>query len=116
MKLMNKKPGLEMETTISELDLTYSLRYGDSPIPDAYEALILDVLKGDQSNFVRDDELEAAWKIFTPLLHRIDGEKIVPEKYAYGSRGPDVTEFMSRHGFVRHRQEYIWSPIGSNKL
>lgn len=37
-------------------------------------ALILDAFKGDHSNFVRDDELDIAWKIFTPLLHWIDGE------------------------------------------
>lgn len=36
-------------------------------------ALILDAFKGDHSNFVRDDELDIAWKIFTPLLHHIDG-------------------------------------------
>lgn len=35
-------------------------------------ALILDAFKGDHSNFVRDDELDIAWKIFTPLLHHID--------------------------------------------
>lgn len=38
-----------------------------------YRALILDAFKGDHSNFVRDDELDIAWKIFTPLLHHIDG-------------------------------------------
>lgn len=36
----------------------------------AYESLILDAFKGDHSNFVRDDELDIAWKIFTPLLVR----------------------------------------------
>ncbi len=37
----------------------------DVRVPQAYEALILDALKGDHSNFVRDDELDVAWKIFT---------------------------------------------------
>ncbi|KAJ1343757.1 glucose-6-phosphate 1-dehydrogenase [Batrachochytrium salamandrivorans] len=45
-------------------------------IPDAYESLILDALKGDKSNFVRDDELDAAWKIFTPVLHAIEEGKM----------------------------------------
>lgn len=51
-------------------------------------ALILDAFKGDHSNFVRDDELDIAWKIFTPILHWIDREKPTPEVYDYGSRGP----------------------------
>ncbi len=55
-------------------------------IPDAYEALIGDCIKGDASNFVRGDELEYAWRLFTPLLH--DLEHVVPREYEYGSRGP----------------------------
>ncbi|CAG8622392.1 7499_t:CDS:2 [Funneliformis caledonium] len=109
MKMTSKLPGLSMDTVISELDLTYNRRFSDFKIPDAYEALILDVLKGDHSNFVRDDELDAAWKIFTPILHKIDHDKIVPQPYAYGSRGPaSVEEFTSKYGFKRSTQEYNW--------
>ncbi|KAI3650266.1 hypothetical protein MP228_004853 [Amoeboaphelidium protococcarum] len=120
MKMMNKKPGLGMETTISELDLSYDVRYSEAQIPDAYESLILDVLNGEKTNFVRDDELEAAWKIFTPLLHKIEKSGIEPKKYEYGSRGPEgVDEFVKKYGFVRHQQEYQWSPVTAqqkNKL
>lgn len=109
MKMTNKLPGLSMDTVISELDLSYNRRFSDLKIPDAYEALILDVLKGDHSNFVRDDELDAAWKIFTPLLHKIDNEKIAPQPYAYGTRGPPgIEEFVSKYGFKRPTQEYNW--------
>jgi glucose-6-phosphate 1-dehydrogenase len=45
-------------------------------LPDAYERLIYDVLRGDHNLFVRDDELEAAWKIYTPLLHHLEGNKV----------------------------------------
>jgi len=108
MKMTNKLPGLSMDTVISELDLTYNRRFSDLKIPDAYEALILDVLKGDHSNFVRDDELDAAWKIFTPILHKIDSEKIAPQPYAYGTRGPPgIEEFVSNYGFKR-AQDYNW--------
>ena len=70
-------------TVITDLDLTYHLaRYENLRIPEAYEALILDALKGDHSNFVRDDELDVSWQLFTPLLHQIDEDKsIVPEEY-----------------------------------
>ncbi|RHZ54198.1 hypothetical protein Glove_429g17 [Diversispora epigaea] len=109
MKMTNKLPGLSMDTVISELDLTYHRRFSDLVIPDAYESLILDVLKGDHSNFVRDDELDAAWKIFTPILHQIEEEKIKPQPYTFGSRGPPgIDEFVAKYGFKRSTQEYNW--------
>lgn len=83
---MNSKlPGLSMQTVVTELDLTYRRRFSDLKIPEAYESLILDALKGDHSNFVRDDELDASWRIFTPLLHYLDDNKeITPMEYPYG--------------------------------
>ncbi|KAI8825792.1 glucose-6-phosphate dehydrogenase [Fimicolochytrium jonesii] len=110
MKFNNKQPGLSSTAITSELDLSYSRRYQDVKIPDAYESLILDVIKGDKANFVRDDELDAAWKIFTPLLHKIEGEKIKPELYPFGSRGPaSLSKFVEKYGFKRDA-EYNWSP------
>ena len=74
-----------MQTVATELDLTYRRRFSDLKIPEAYESLILDALKGDHSNFVRDDELDASWRIFTPLLHYLDGNsEITPMEYPYG--------------------------------
>ena len=52
-------------------------------MPDAYEKLILDVFCGSQMHFVRSDELAEAWRIFTPLLHQIEREKICPVPYKY---------------------------------
>ena len=56
----------------------------------AYASLILDVLRGKSENFVRADELLAAWRIFTPLLHEYErnGSSIRPMIYATGSSGP----------------------------
>jgi glucose-6-phosphate 1-dehydrogenase len=50
-------------------------------MPDAYERLILDVFCGSQMHFVRSDELSEAWRIFTPLLHQIEAEKVKPLPY-----------------------------------
>ncbi|KAJ3225323.1 Glucose-6-phosphate 1-dehydrogenase [Clydaea vesicula] len=108
MKVMNKEPGLSNAAVISELDLSYTDRYSLSRIPDAYESLILDVLKGEKSNFVRDDELDAAWKIFTPVLHQIEKEKIKPELYEFGSRGPaSLSRWIENHGYKR-THGYQW--------
>ena len=63
LKLNTKTPGLYTRVIPTEMDLTYKKRFTDSKIPEAYEALLLDTLKGDHSNFVRDDELDVAWKV-----------------------------------------------------
>ncbi|KAI9850868.1 MAG: Glucose-6-phosphate 1-dehydrogenase [Thelocarpon superellum] len=101
IKMNSKLPGLSMQTVVTELDLTYRRRFSDLKIPEAYESLILDALKGDHSNFVRDDELDASWRIFSPLLHYLDDNKeIIPMEYPYGSRGPAVLDdFTSSYGY-----------------
>ncbi|KMZ64067.1 glucose-6-phosphate dehydrogenase [Zostera marina] len=110
MKLTVKKPGLNMSTIQSELDLSYSQRYQDVIIPEAYERLILDTVRGDQQHFVRRDELKAAWEIFTPLLHRIDDGEVNPISYKPGSRGPaEADELLSKAGY-RQTHGYIWIP------
>lgn len=53
-------------------------------LPDAYERLILDVFLGSQTNFVRSDELAEAWRIFTPLLKRIEEDRTKPIRYVFG--------------------------------
>ncbi|WVQ77689.1 glucose-6-phosphate dehydrogenase [Cryptococcus sp. DSM 104548] len=118
LKVNNKLPGFETRSVPVELDLTYKKRFTDAPIPQAYEALILDSLKGDHSNFVRDDELDVAWKIFTPILHWIDGKNgdaPKPEPYDYGSRGPkQIDAFTAKYGFKRASQNYQWPQTSAN--
>jgi glucose-6-phosphate 1-dehydrogenase len=63
LKMNTKTPGLHTRAFPTEMDLTYKRRFTDAKIPEAYEALILDVLKADHSNFVRHDELDVAWKV-----------------------------------------------------
>jgi hypothetical protein len=89
---MSKMPGLTFSPVETELSLSYKARYPTRPPPEAYARLLLDVFRGDQSQFVRSDELAAAWSIFTPLLHRIENEKIKPIVYPYGSRGPPQSD------------------------
>ncbi|XP_041093083.1 glucose-6-phosphate 1-dehydrogenase isoform X2 [Polyodon spathula] len=113
-KMMTKKPGMFFNPEESELDLTYGSRYKDVKLPDAYERLILDVFCGSQMHFVRSDELREAWRIFTPLLHRIDSEDIRPVPYTYGSRGPDeADELLKKVGFS-YEGTYKW--VNPHKL
>ncbi|GIL45938.1 hypothetical protein Vafri_3047 [Volvox africanus] len=106
-KMVVKKPGLEMNYEMSELDLSYPERYKGVVIPDAYERLILDCIRGDQQHFVRRDELRAAWAIFTPLLHAVDAGAVQIHPYPYGSRGPAAVDpFITESGYAR--TEYTW--------
>ncbi|GFH11285.1 glucose-6-phosphate 1-dehydrogenase, partial [Haematococcus lacustris] len=78
LKINNK-----LDTT--KLDLQYQATY-KKELPDAYERLLLDVVNGDKRLFIRNDELEAAWKLFTP---------VAPELYPYGSRGPVGSHYLA---------------------
>uniref|UniRef100_A0ACD5YMT5 Uncharacterized protein n=1 Tax=Avena sativa TaxID=4498 RepID=A0ACD5YMT5_AVESA len=110
MKLTVKKPGLEMATEQSELDLSYGQRYQDTKIPEAYERLILDTIRGDQQHFVRRDELKAAWEIFTPLLHDIDAGKLKALPYQPGTRGPPEADELSKRMGYMQTLGYVWVP------
>lgn len=109
VKMMNKKPGMSFDLEESELDLTYNSRYKNMVMPDAYERLILDVFCGSQIHFVRSDELAEAWRIFTPLLHKIEKEKIKPCIYKYGSRGPKEADELSQRLGFKFYGTYKWT-------
>uniref|UniRef100_A0A8C7QQ70 glucose-6-phosphate dehydrogenase (NADP(+)) n=1 Tax=Oncorhynchus mykiss TaxID=8022 RepID=A0A8C7QQ70_ONCMY len=108
LKMMTKKPGAYFSPEETELDLTYRSRYKDVKLPDAYERLILDVFCGNPMHFVRSDELREAWRIFTPLLHHIEGEKTPPIPYTYGSRGPNEADELVRRVGFRYEGTYKW--------
>ncbi|KAI8115802.1 Glucose-6-phosphate 1-dehydrogenase, partial [Lucilia cuprina] len=99
-RVNSKYPGLKDDIVVTDLDVNYREKFADSSIPEAYESLILDCLHGDHSNFVRDDELDEAWKIFTPLLKKIDAGEVDIEEYTYGSKGPScVQKLLSEKGY-----------------
>jgi glucose-6-phosphate 1-dehydrogenase len=108
IKMMTKSPGITFDMEETELDLTYQQRYQGVVLPDAYERLILDVFCGSQMHFVRSDELSEAWRIFTPLLHNIESNKIAPIKYIYGSRGPLEADKKSDDANFKFYGSYKW--------
>lgn len=89
LQVATKTPGLATDSTTAELVLPYASQFKDAHIPEAYESLLLDCLRGDHANFVRADELEVSWRLFTPLLQALEGAGAArPQEYAYGSNGP----------------------------
>jgi glucose-6-phosphate 1-dehydrogenase len=78
-----KSPGQEVQMQTQSLHFRYDEAFGR--LPEAYETLLLDVMTGDQTLFVRSDETEAAWRLYTPLLE----EQPKLYDYASGSWGPE---------------------------
>ena len=70
--------------------LRFSYREAFGELPDAYETLLLDAMRGEQTFFVRADEVELAWRIFDPLL------KAPPEVHLYpaGTWGPEAAKAL----------------------
>jgi len=79
-----KVPGEPLRLRKETLHFRYSERFDD--LPEAYETLLLDVVQGDQTLFVHADEVEASWRLYTPLLDA--GLPVHP--YPAGSWGPEA--------------------------
>jgi glucose-6-phosphate 1-dehydrogenase len=95
-----KQPGLELEARESVLRAEYAS--GDDREASAYESLLLDVLEGDHTPFLRFDEVEWSWRIVQPIL---DAWKIgSPEDYVAGSDGP-----VGQHRFLE--PGHYWRPL-----
>ncbi|MDR9395635.1 glucose-6-phosphate dehydrogenase [Roseovarius sp. SYSU LYC5161] len=95
--------GIELGVTIKEpgpggmrlidvpLDMTFAEALGpeEADFPDAYERLIMDVIRGNQTLFMRGDEVEAAWAWTDPIIADWQDRGEAPLPYATGSAGPD---------------------------
>ncbi|KAJ9125585.1 hypothetical protein QFC22_000547 [Naganishia vaughanmartiniae] len=101
-KINSKKPSMEGGIVRPEMILDYETKFEGLDAPQPYEFVIHEVLKGNQKSFVRQDELEEEWRIFTPLLHYCEGkDSSKPVEYKYGSNGPkESIEFEKKLGFV----------------
>lgn len=86
IEMTSKVPGLEMRTRTSSLDTDF--RHDHEKNIEAYENLLLDVLQGDRSLFLRFDEVEYAWRIVDPILQTWAIERDYIVTYPAGSWGP----------------------------
>ena len=95
----SKVPGLEMKLQNVEMDFTYRESYTEQ-LPEAYEALLLDAMYGDPSLFMRNDQVETAWKIVMPVITSWQKQKSTGLKfYAAGSDGPKAAdELLKKDG------------------
>jgi glucose-6-phosphate 1-dehydrogenase len=85
-----KAPGEPLQLKTQRLRYRYA--EGFAPLPDAYDTLLLDVMAGDQTLFVRADEVEWAWRLYAPAL---DPPPSLVRPYPAGAWGPaEAAAFM----------------------
>ena len=88
-----KAPGKPLRLERLPLDFFYKEKFRD--LPEAYQTLLLDIVEGDQTLFVHADEVEAAWRLFTPIMDNT----LAVSFYAAGTWGPkESDELMARNG------------------
>ena len=111
--------GITMDVTIKEpgpggmrlvnvpLDMTFAEALGPAvdDVPDAYERLIMDVMRGNQTLFMRGDEVEAAWKWTDPIIEGWESRGDVPKPYDSHSAGPEDSLMLL------HRDNRKWRSL-----
>ncbi|MES2844421.1 MAG: glucose-6-phosphate dehydrogenase [Pseudomonadota bacterium] len=102
LMVMIKEPGPGgMRLMQVPLDMAFADALGDhaEDVPDAYERLIMDVIRGNQTLFMRGDEVEAAWAWTDPIIAGWEARGDKPQGYDAGSSGPeDALMLMHRDG------------------
>jgi len=109
LRLCVKRPGMNMELYDVAMQFSYAQAFPQA-LPDAYERLLIDILRGDQTLFTRSDEIERAWEFVDPIMEHFSS--VEPEdfpNYPSGTWGPVEAERLltgcatgwwnsSRHG------------------
>ena len=108
LKVTIKEPGPGgMRLIDVPLDMSFADALGEEAddIPDAYERLIMDVIRGNQTLFMRGDEVQAAWAWTDPLIESWEARSDVPKHYDAYSSGPEDAAMML------HREGRRWREI-----
>jgi len=95
----SKVPGEDINIAGVTMDFDYSKSF-QKPVPEAYERLMLDCMRGNTTLFARQDSVEQAWAWVTPIIEALDsGKGGEMHTYEPGSAGPDAaTALMARDG------------------
>ncbi|HWO99858.1 MAG TPA: glucose-6-phosphate dehydrogenase [Methylococcus sp.] len=105
LHLLAKTPGDRMELQPVYLDLDFATQLRGRR-EEAYERLLLDLIRGDQALFVRQDELEQAWRWIEPILNAWSADPNPPKSYPAGTWGPAAASaLLSRDGFRWHEED-----------
>ena len=106
LSLMAKTPGDGMRLKPVDLELDFRETF-KMPRMEAYERLLLDVLRGQLTLFMRSDELEAAWEWVEPILNYWEQEEIEPLPYTSGTWGPPAASALIGRDGLQWREEAL---------
>ncbi len=100
LQVQAKRPGVDMVINTVDMVFDYKGTY-TTETPEAYETLLLDTMQGDQTLFMRADQVEAAWTLIMPILNVWETKKSSKfPNYSSDSWGPEVAEaLIARDGF-----------------
>ncbi|SJZ97921.1 glucose-6-phosphate dehydrogenase [Consotaella salsifontis] len=104
--LMIKDPGPGgMRLRHVPLDMSFAESFHERN-PDAYERLLMDVIRGNQTLFMRRDEVEAAWRWVDPILEAWEARGTKPQSYTSGTWGPSASiALIERDGRTWHEPQ-----------
>ena len=100
LQVQAKRPGLDM--VLNPVDMIFDYQGTNAQeTPEAYETLLLDIMTGDQTLFMRGDQVEAAWELIMPILSTWDTKPSLNfPNYSAHSWGPEPAEaLIARDGF-----------------
>ncbi|WP_426061008.1 glucose-6-phosphate dehydrogenase [Hymenobacter sp. B1770] len=111
LQVQAKRPGLDMMLNTVDMVFDYKGTYTNQA-PEAYETLLLDTMLGDQTLFMRGDQVEAAWDLIMPILKSWEGRTSQSfPNYSADSWGPELAEaLIARDGF-----HWFTLPLNGNK-
>lgn len=91
MQILRKVPGLghKHQLTITNLNLDFNKRFFKEHVTDAYERLLLEIMRGIQVLFVRRDEIEGSWKWVDSVVKAWELNYSIPKLYTSGTWGPN---------------------------
>jgi len=94
MFIMNKVPGLTDGMRLQKVELDLNVAENAPRVPDAYEHLLLDVIRDNPTLFMRRDEVEAAWVWADKILDGWSEKNVKPKSYQAGTNGPSAAIAM----------------------
>ncbi|WP_019881950.1 MULTISPECIES: glucose-6-phosphate dehydrogenase [unclassified Methylophilus] len=105
LEVQSKIPGLDVQTRTIQLDAAN--RWDSDDSVDAYEALLLNLMQGDNSNYLHISEAEAQWRLVDPVVKAWAEDKKPVHQYPAGSRDPEASKviFEAEDQFWRYSIE-----------
>jgi glucose-6-phosphate 1-dehydrogenase len=99
MSFQAKRPGSKVCMSTLSLDFTYRDLFG-AEAPESYQRLLLDAMTGDPTLFLRQDDVEVAWSLVTPILRAWENEASIPAEYLSGAESfSDADALIHSSGF-----------------